>query len=322
MAYERSIIITGGTVNLGYYTALQIAKAHPEYLIIVSSRSDREHAADTINETLGQKNVVYIPLDLSSLQSVRTFAEDWASKKYPPIQALVFNAAIQHPGPLVKTVDGLESTFGVNHVGHALLFHLLCPYLAHKARVVVVSSGTHDPDQVTGGMPKPNYISAEEMAHPTSASINNPGLQRYAESKLVNILWTYALDRRLKQRVPEREITVNAFDPGLMPGTGLAREHNAFLRFLWKHVLPRIILLLRVIFVPNIHHPNESAASLTRLAVGSDLEGESGKYFEGAKVIRSSKDSYDEVKQDDVWQWTVKYLAKGDEERERFEQLK
>ncbi|OTB15248.1 hypothetical protein K445DRAFT_366970 [Daldinia sp. EC12] len=323
MAYQRSIIITGGTVNLGYYTALQIAKEHPEYLVVVSSRSDREHAADTINKTLGQKNVVYIPLDLSNSQDVRSFTENWALKDYPPIQALVFNAALQFPSSkVVKTIDGLEATFGINHVGHALLFHLLCPYLARNARVVVVSSPTHDPDQVTGGMPKPNYISAEEMAHPTSASANNPGLQRYTESKLVNILWTYALDRRLKQRVPERGITVNAFDPGLMPGSGLTREYPAILRFIWNHILPRIIPLLRLIFIPNVHHPRESAASLARLAVGSDVEGESAKYFEGRKPIKSSKESYEEAKQDDIWQWTVNYLAKDEEERERFEQFK
>ncbi|OTA95922.1 hypothetical protein M434DRAFT_68456 [Hypoxylon sp. CO27-5] len=321
MAYTRSVIITGGTVGLGYYTALEIAKAHPEYLVVVSSRTDREHAAETINKTLGQSNTIYIPLDLANLQKVRAYAEDWASKDYPPIQALVFNAGLQFPGPVSKTVDGLESTFAINHVGHALLFHLLCPYLASKARVVNVASGVHDPDQVRGGMPDPVYISAEEMAHPT-VSADNPGRQRYCESKLANVLWTYALDKRLKQRAPERGISVNAFDPGLMPGTGLAREANPILRFAWNHILPRIMPLLRFLIIDNIHHPKDSGLSLARLALGIDAGDESGKYFEGRKQIKSSKDSYDGAKQDDMWQWTVKYLAKSDEERERFEQFK
>ncbi|KAI1455531.1 NAD(P)-binding protein [Annulohypoxylon moriforme] len=322
MTYQRAIIVTGGTVSLGYYTALEIAKAHPEYLVVVSSRTDREHAADTINKTLSQNNTTYIPLDLSNLQKVRSYAEDWATNGYPPIQALVFNAGLQFPGGLTKTVDGLESTFAINHVGHALLFHLLCPYLAPKARVVITSSGTHDPNQATGGMPKPNYISAEVLAHPTDATANDPGRKRYVESKLANILWGYALDRRLKQRVPERRITVTSFDPGLMPGTGLAREANAFERFLWNYVLPKLIPLLRAIIFSNIHRPQESAAALARLAIGSDVEGESGKYFEGMKQIKSSKDSYDEAKQDDLWKWTVDYLARGDDERERFERFK
>ncbi|KAI1211979.1 NAD(P)-binding protein [Annulohypoxylon truncatum] len=322
MSYQRTIIVTGGTVGLGYYTALEIAKAHPEYLVVVSSRTDREHAADAINKTLGQRNTVYIPLDLSNLQKVRAYAEDWAAKSYPPIQALVFNAGLQFPGGLTKTVDGLESTFAINHVGHALLFHLLCLYLAPKARVVITSSGTHDPDQISGGMPKPKYISAEVLAHPTAATATDPGRKRYVESKLANVLWGYALGRRLQERVPERGITVTSFDPGLMPGTGLAREANAFEKFLWMRVLPKLIPLIRALIFSNVHRPQESAVALARLVIGADVEGESGKYFEGMKVIKSSKDSYDVAKQDDLWMWTVGYLAKGDGERERFEQFK
>ncbi|KAI1391883.1 NAD(P)-binding protein [Hypoxylon trugodes] len=322
MPYERTVIITGGTVNLGYYTALEIAKTHPEYLVIISSRSDKENAAEAINKALGQTNTIFIPLDLSSVQKVRAYAEDYIAKKYPPIQALVQNAALQFPGSLVKTADGIEATFAISHIGHALLFHLLCPYLAPKARVVVLSSGTHDPDQITGGMPKPNYISAEDLAHPTPASAKNPGRQRYTESKLANILWTYALDKRLKQRVPDRGITVTAYDPGLMPGSGLAREAGWFPRFLWIHIMPRIIPLLKIVISPNIRTPNQAGVILARLAIGQDMEGVSGRYYEGPKEIKSSKDSYDEAKQDDLWNWTVNYLAKGDEEKERFEQLK
>ncbi|KAI1089365.1 NAD(P)-binding protein [Rostrohypoxylon terebratum] len=300
--------MSGGTVSLGYHTALKIAKAHPQYLVVISSRTDREHAAATINKTLGQSNTIYIPLDLSNLQKVRAYAEDWATKDYPPIQALVLNAGLQFPGDLSKTVDGLESTFAINHVGHALLFHLLCPHLAPNARVVITSSGTP--------------TNAEILAHPTGASVDDPGRKRYVESKLANILWEYALDRRLKQRVPERGITVTSFDPGLMPGTGLAREASAVSRCLWIHVLPKVIPLLRVAISPNIHRPEESGAALARLAIGEDVEGVSGKYFEGVKEIRSSKDSYDEVKQEDLWKWTVDFLAKGVEEKERFEQFK
>ncbi|XXH02836.1 hypothetical protein Hte_009223 [Hypoxylon texense] len=324
MSYKGSVIITGGTINLGYYAALEIAKAHPEYLVVISSRSDKDHAADTINKTLGQANTIYVPLDLANLQNVRQYAADWATKNHPPIQALMLNAGLQFPGPVSKTVDGLESTFAINHVGHALLFHLLVPYLAPKARVIVTSSGTHDPEQTKGtGFPKPSYISAEELAHPTSASAGNPGRQRYAESKLANVLWTYALHRRLQQRsTPERRITVQAFDPGLMPGTGLAREASAPARFVWLHVLPRLMPLMRLLLSPNIHTARESGANLARLAVGADVEGESGRYYEGPKPIRTSEASYDEAKQEDLWRWTVDYLAKDDEEKERFEQLR
>ncbi|OTB04738.1 hypothetical protein M426DRAFT_320602 [Hypoxylon sp. CI-4A] len=325
MTYERSVIVTGGTISLGYYAALEIAKAHPEYLVVLSSRTDREHAAESINKTLGQENTIFLPLDLSNLKEVRAYAEDWIKKDYPPIQALLLNAALQIHGPVTLTVDGIETTFAITHVGHALLFHLLCPCLAPKARVVVTSSGTHDPVQATG-LPKPKYISAEEHAHPTELSASNSGFQRYAESKLANVLWVYALSRRLEQQQQQhvpggRQITATAFDPGLMPGTGLAREAGRTARFLWTSVLPKLVPLIRCVFA-NIHHPSESGASLARLAIAEDVQGVTAEYFEGRKPIRSSKDSYDEAKQEDLWQWTVNFLARSDEERERFHKFK
>ncbi|KAI0172701.1 NAD(P)-binding protein [Hypoxylon sp. FL1284] len=330
MSYTGSVIVTGGTINLGYYAALEIARAHPDYLVVVSSRSDREHAADTINKALKQSNTIYIPLDLGSVQKVRKYASDWAAAGHPPIRALLLNAGLQFPGPVSKTVDGLESTFAINHVGHALLFHLLAPCLAPGARVVVTSSGTHDPEQTKGtSFPLPAYISAEEMARPTAASAGNPGRQRYAESKLANVMWMYPLDRRLRRRAEAgaehdnlRGVTVSAFDPGLMPGTGLGREAGPFFRFVWMHVLPRVVPLLRLLLSPNVHTPRQSGSNLARVAVSPNLADQAGKYFEGPKTIKTSELSYDEDKQEDLWRWTVDFLAKDNEEKERFEQLK
>ncbi|KAI0155338.1 dehydrogenase/reductase [Xylariaceae sp. FL1272] len=318
MTYKRTILITGGTINLGYHAAREIAKAQPDTLVVISSRSDKEKAADKINQSLGQKNTVYMPLDLSDLSNVRKFAENWAEKQYPPLQALLLNAGLQFPGDVQHTVDGIESTFGINHVGGALLFHLLCPFLAPDARIVLTSSGTHDHAQ-NSGLPDAIYNTAEELAHPTTETSQYKGRQRYATSKLCNVLWTYALARRLKEQ--GSQVTVTAFDPGLMPGTGLAREASGFERFLWMRVLPNIIPLLRFFLFANIHLPQASGANLARLAIEPELMGVSGKYFEGRREIRSSTDSYDISKQDDLWRWTVDYLAKGDE-KERFERLR
>lgn len=308
---------------LGYHAALNIAQAHPEYLVVVASRSDKENAATRINQTLHQNNVKFMALDLSSLANVRSFATTWASSGNPPIQALVLNAGVQHPYELTMTEDGLEAHFAVNHVGHALLFHLLCPSLAQDARIVVTSSGTHDPAQKSG-VTDAKYETAEQLAHPFSASDANwPGRGRYSSSKLVNVLWTYALHRHLQERVSERGLTVTAMDPGLMPGTGLGRGYNKIESFIFYHVMPRIIPLMKLLLSPNIHSAAESGHALARLAVGADVSGVSGKYFEGLKEIKSSKDSYDEKKQEDLWNWTVKFLSNGNSaELERFEKFK
>ncbi|KAK3332894.1 hypothetical protein B0T19DRAFT_416710 [Cercophora scortea] len=321
MAPIRTVLVTGGTIGLGYWAAQTIARAHPEYLVVISARSDATSAADVINASLKQTNTIFLPIDLASTANVRAFAENWVSKSFPPIQALVLNAGIQLPGALKLTAEGVETTFAINHVGHALLFHLLAPHLAPNARVVVTASGTHDPAQKTG-VSDAVYTSAEALAHPPPDAINIPGRQRYTTSKLANVLWTYALQRRLNARAPDRKITVNAFDPGLMPGTGLARETNAVVRFLWKNVLPRMLPVMRMLVSPNIHTPAESGAALARLAIGEDVEGVGGKYFEGMRERESSVVSYEEAKQDDLWGWTVKFLRRDEAEGARWEEFK
>lgn len=142
MAYKSTILITAGTSGLGYYAALDIARSCPSSQVIISSRSDKEKAAAFINKTLGQSNVIFAPLDLGNLANVRKYARDFAAAGHPPIRALLLNAALQFPGEVETTADGIEATFGITHVGHALLFHLLVPHLADHARVVITSSGT------------------------------------------------------------------------------------------------------------------------------------------------------------------------------------
>lgn len=321
MNYKRTVLITGGTINMGYHAALSIARKHPDYLIVISSRSDPNDAASTINKTLSQKNVIFLPLDLSSSSNVRSYATNWASKSYPPIQALLLNAALQFPGDLTLTDEGIEKTFAITHVGHALLFHLLCPFLAPKARVVITASGVHDPALKTG-MPKPIYTSAEYLAHPPAEIAKGDGRRHYVHAKLANILWTYALQKRLEESGNEKEISVLAMDPGLMPGSGLAREYPPFARWLWNNLLPRIIPVLRLAFgTDNVHTTKESGESLARLGIAEDVEGVSGKYYEGKKQRDSSVETYEVKKQDDLWEWTVNYTAKDPEELARFKKF-
>jgi NAD(P)-dependent dehydrogenase (short-subunit alcohol dehydrogenase family) len=317
MSFTHTVLITGGTSGLGFHAAHTIARDHPEYLIVIASRTDRDGAAASINKTLNQKNTIFLPLDLASRENVRSFVQTWESKSIAPIVALLLNAASQFPEGVRKTSDGIESTFAINHVGHALLFHLIFPHLATGARVVLTASGTHDPAQKTG-LPDAIYTTAEELAHPTPQTAQYAGRQRYATSKLANVMWAYALHRRFV-KLPDKKLTVTAFDPGLMPGTGLAREASFLIRVLWKQVMPRIIPVLRFLINHNVHTPQESGRSLARLGVSDDVKGVSGVYYEGDKEIKSSEDSYDKAKQEDLWEWTIKNTAADEEEIIRFE---
>ncbi len=167
---------------------------------------------------------------------------------------------------------------------------------------MLVASGTHDPAQKTG-MPAPAWNDPAALAKgelgPAVAK-DSPvvaGRRRYTTSKLASLYFNYGLACRLPAGV-----TVNAFDPGLMPGTGLTREAGAPLRFAWNHVMPHILPLMRMVLYPNIHTPAESGAALARLVADPALARTSGKYFEGTREIRSSQESYDEDRAGRLWQ--------------------
>jgi NAD(P)-dependent dehydrogenase (short-subunit alcohol dehydrogenase family) len=232
---------------------------------------------------------------------------DFASRALPPIGAIVCNAAIQVISGITYNNDGYETTFAVNHLGHFLLVNLLLRHLNDRARIVVVSSGTHNPEQFTG-MPKPDYRDAIAAAKPTSgADPANAGRRAYTTSKLCNLMFTYELSRRLKAEGHDG-ICVTAFDPGLMPGTGLARDYGRFQKFLWNFALPALR------FIPGVNSTNKSGIDLARLVLDPGLEGVSSKYFVGHRSVPSSKESYDEHKAAELWESSVTMVRLKPEE--------
>ena len=96
---------------------------------------------------------------------------------------------------------------------------------------------------------------------------------------------------------------MNAFDPGAMPGTGLARGYPRAAQVAW-HTLGTVLSWALKPFHGNFHSPAESGRALARLAVDPALEHVSGHYFEGLKAIRSSAESYDLEKAAALWEQT------------------
>jgi NAD(P)-dependent dehydrogenase (short-subunit alcohol dehydrogenase family) len=292
-------IITGGNLGLGFETAKWIAK-NLNWTVVLACRSlERgEEAAQKIRKDTGNNKVFVRLLDLGSMKSIRKFREVYDNDKtLPVLRALVCNAGLQVLNP-AKTEDGFESTFGINHLGHFQLTNLLLKKRVldkTPLRVVFVASGTHDPKQKTG-LPHPNYTSAKDIAYlkPVDQEQYN-GRLNYTRSKLCNVLCAYEMNRQLA-KLGISHVAVNAFDPGLMPGTGLAREYNAVFRLLWRFVLPVLTYI-----VPNTNTVSASGTNLGSIAVSEKYEGVTGKYFEGQKQIDSSEESYDENKARDLW---------------------
>jgi light-dependent protochlorophyllide reductase len=314
---DKTVIVTGGNSGLGFECANQIAASGQGWCIVIAGRS-KQKTSEAVKHLAGvapNVQVVALLLDLASLQSVRNFAREFTAQGLPPLQALVCNAGIQVISGTTFTEDGFETTFGVNHLGHFLLVNLLLKDLVAPARIVVVSSDTHDPALKTG-MPKPYYDNVESLAFPQKnidpahvEDVAALGRLRYTTSKLCNIYFAYELTRRLEQQglsTSEKPITANAFNPGLMPGTGLARDYSPILRFAWDYILPFILPISRY-FIP-MHSAHESGQALARLVLDPSLEKVSGKYYSGLKEVPSSKESYDSEKAGELWEASVKLV--------------
>jgi len=308
---DKTVIITGGNSGLGYECAKTIANSRQSWHIVVAGRSQQRisAAAQQLAAIAPDSQVEALILDLASLKSVRKFAQDFAARGLPPLRALVCNAGIQVVSGTTYTEDGFETTFGVNHLGHFLLANLLLKHLAAPARIVVVSSDTHDPAQRTG-MPEPRYATAAALAWPersadspsTAEDANTVGRRRYTTSKLCNLYFTYELSRRLEKQglsTNLKPVTVNAFNPGMMPGTGLARDYHPLMRFAWNYLLP-VIRPIAGSFMP-MNSASESGQALARLVLDPSLESISGKYYSGLKEKLSSKESYDGQKALELW---------------------
>lgn len=321
--FEKTVIITGGNTGLGYECAKHIAIPKQGWRIVIAGRSKQKisEAVKKLDDIVPDSQVVALPLDLASLKSVRNFVGEFTAQGLPPLRALVCNAGIQVVSGTTFTEDGFEATFGVNHLGHFLLVNLLIKNLVTPARIVVVSSDTHDPAQKTG-MPEPFYDNAASLALP-ERNINSPqtaedstiGRRRYTTSKLCNIYFTYELSRRFEKQglsTNEKPMTVNAFNPGLMPGTGLARDYNPIQRFAWNYILPVIRPISKSFMSMNSVH--DSGQALARLVLDPSLERVSGKYYSGLKEESSSKESYDTKKAFELWESSVNMVKLAPEE--------
>ncbi|WP_067151865.1 SDR family NAD(P)-dependent oxidoreductase [Pseudotamlana agarivorans] len=290
-----SIIITGATSGIGFECALQMAQIAKNQQIIIPARNIKagKGVIEKIKTKTGHKNLKCLELDLASLESIRKFSESFAKEKNNSISILINNAGVQNIGETQFTADGFEQTFGVNHLGSFALTMQLLPFVKNDGHITFTSSETHDPALKTPIEP-PIYTSVQELALPkeTSEKPSIVGQRRYSTSKLCNIMTTYELQERLKNT----NIRVNAYDPGMTPGTGLAKTYSPVMRFLWKNVFPVLTLLKS-----NIHTPAQAGRNLANLTYSEKYKDLKGIYFSDGKVVKTSVDSYNNEFQKSLW---------------------
>ncbi len=153
---------------------------------------------------------------------------------------------------------------------HIDLFALRSP----GAAVVSIGSSAHLPGTKIAtqfgfrGAIFPNASAVAGGQIDPSLSTVQRGVDRYATSKLCNILFTFEVARL----VPLSKARFLALDPGLMPGTGLARGRSSFTRFTWFYFLPT----LRIFLGSVMSTPARSATALAALLTGASYADRTG----------------------------------------------
>jgi len=276
---RRVAVITGANAGLGYETAAALAEHGAHVVLAVRNLDKGKDAVARIVANSPQADVALQELDLTSLESVRSAAEQLRSE-YDRIDLLINNAGVMWT-PKSTTKDGFELQFGTNHLGHFAFTGLLLDRLLPVAgsRIVTVSS----------------------IGHRILADIHFDDLQwerrynrvgAYGQSKLANLLFTYELQRRL---APRGTTTATAAHPG---GSRTELTRNL------PQAIARVSSLIETLF----QDPAMGALPTLRAATEPGVLG--GQYFgpdgfgeiQGyPKVVASSDKSHDLELQRRLW---------------------
>ncbi|XP_032704543.1 retinol dehydrogenase 13 [Lontra canadensis] len=272
----KTVIVTGANTGIGKQTAMELARRGGNVILACRDMEKCEAAAKDIRgETLNHR-VRARHLDLASLKSIREFAAK-ITEEEKQVHILVNNAAVMRC-PHWTTEDGFEMQFGVNYLGHFLLTNLLLDRLKASApsRIINLSSLAHIAGHVDF-----DDLNWEKRKYDTRAA--------YCQSKLAIILFTKELSRRLQGT----GVTVNAVHPGVAR-TELGRHTGMHSSAFSSFTLGPVFWLL-------VKSPELAAQTSTYLAVAEELEGVSGKYFDGLKEKAPAPEAEDEETAQRLW---------------------
>lgn len=275
----RTAIVTGANSGLGYHTAAILAEKGAHVVLAVRNLDKGNQAVERIKKSIPNAVVALQHLDLSSLASVRTAADELRAA-HPRIDLLINNAGVMYVPTRQTTADGFEMQFGTNHLGHFALTGLLLDHLltVDGSRIVTVSSVGH-------------RIMARIRFEDPHFETGYQRVRAYGQSKLANLLFTYELQRRLKlEGAPTIAVAAH---PGLSD-TELMRYLPGFIPdFLWKMATQPA-----------------SMGALPTLRAATDPGVQGGQYYgpDGIaevkghpKVVDSSAQSHDEDIQRRLW---------------------
>lgn len=280
--------ITGANSGVGFYAALELARAGCAVILACRNRKSAERARVAILGEAPRAEVEIADLDLANLDSVRAAAQAFLASGRR-IDLLINNAGVMAFPARKTTAQGFEAQFGTNHLGHFALTGLLLPGLLQRsgqlARIITVSSIAH-----RGGTMDFSDLQWERRYVPWPA---------YRRSKLANLLFGFELERRLERaQVPAMSIVVH---PGVS-NTNLFAAGPGSGRGLLAKIIPPFIALTSQSAArgawPTLYAATSSAVR------GGHFYGPDGfREMRGYPVeVRAEQQAYHEVVAAKLWQ--------------------
>jgi NAD(P)-dependent dehydrogenase (short-subunit alcohol dehydrogenase family) len=259
---EQTILVTGSTDGLGRRVAEKLAERGASVLVHGRRRERLDSVVEELRAATGNERVLPCLADLASLAQVRGLAEEVEGSR-ERLDALVNNAGLVTPKRELSE-DGYELGFAVNYLSHFLLTALLLPLLraSAPARIVNVAS----------------VGQSEIDFHDVMLERGYDPMRSYSQSKLAQVMHTFELAERLAAE-GETGVTVNCLHPATLMDTKMVRET----------------------FGRTRASVEEGADAVLHVIASPELEGVSGRYFEGTREAAAHRQAYDAGSRRRLW---------------------
>ncbi len=284
MLQGKIIAVTGATNGIGEVAARELARSGAEVVVISRSESKCAATVEKIKSETGSQAVSYIAADLSTLNGMRHAAETIRAR-FNKLHVLLNNAGGLFTSRQV-TADGYEMTFALNHLSYFVVTNALLDLLKAtaasdgEARVVNVSSDAHY---------SARGVNFDDLLR--KKGYNAFGV--YSETKLMNILFTNELARRLEGT----GVTANSLHPGFVR-TGFGMNNSG-----WFVRLFGIVTQFAAI------SPEEGAQTSIYLASSPEVRGVTGQYFVKKQIKTPSAAARDSYLQEKLWRVSEELTA-------------
>jgi NAD(P)-dependent dehydrogenase (short-subunit alcohol dehydrogenase family) len=280
--HGKVVVITGSNVGIGFETAVGVAERGATTVLACRNQAKADAAAKAVTQRTWNDDVHVVVLDLADLASVRKAADE-ISGKWGRLDVLVNNAGGTW-SQRQYTAQGIEYTFGVNHLGHFYLTNLLSERLRADAPARVVSVTSIGHHFAFGGMRFDDLQSEKRYE----------GMEVYCRSKLANVLFI----RQLSKRLQGSGVTANAAHPGWVRSSfAMDGDTTGVTGFGMRVMRPFQI------------SPRRGARTSIFLASSPDVAGTTGTYWVRSKPGHMSSHARDDAAAERLWDESERLLA-------------